>query len=214
MLPFAALSCVGQAQHAAVLAHGAAFATLLLTFLNSATTAVSPAAARKASILHPGSPGSIAALRAIRAAAVCVVALSLLPAVALSLLPPASSWHLTTTTDGSAQQQFRWDDGSSIRSSSGTSRLRAAVSVASMLCFYAMQRHSVRSAKVENWVWIDEFVYHAVVLDNVMFWGEQTTAMLPTFAALAALALLQTVLPGMVVRDAPALLACSLCLLS
>jgi len=107
-------------------------------------------------------------LRSLRVVAYCVVYMALIPAVA---------WDLRDGMDLSTQFT-----------------LRSAIAACSTACFYIMQRHSVRSSKVENWVWIDEFCYHVLILDNLLFWDQQPE-MLPTVMAMAIVGILQTVFP-------------------
>jgi hypothetical protein len=71
--------------------------------------------------------------------------------------------------------------------------LRAVIFGASLVCFVVMQRGT------RSWVWVDQFCYHALLLDVVLRDGADGP--LPGLLALAVLAVLQTVLPCAVVRD-------------
>ena len=174
-------------EQSAVVAYIATLLLLILTFANASTP--TSAAERRRRRRHrrrstqakDDEDFSTALLRALRAGAYCAVLLAVVPPLMGALL------------------LLIGEDGETGFDLSDTSTLRAAIATVSTICFCAMQRHSVHSAKVENWVWIDEFCYHVIILDNLLFWDQQPE-MVPTMAALAVLAVLQTVFPAGLVR--------------
>lgn len=78
--------------------------------------------------------------------------------------------------------------------------LRAVIAAGSTASFCLMQHRGRASVHVEQWVWIDSFCYHIVILDNLLFWDHQPQ-LLPTLAALTILGVLQTVFPAGLVRE-------------